>query len=118
MDLLRIAARVANKPTYKSFGDPYVPNEVMKKAVVRAAEAAEAAARKAIQEAGTDAAALKEAVKAAIQAAKSWRDAADRKKAKEMQALAYEADQAFQKAAGGETFGIPSPDKPWKSMRI
>jgi hypothetical protein len=117
MDLRKIAVRVAAGPTYKSFGEPRVPNEVMKKAYVRSAEAAESKAREAVQSAGTDPAALKEAVKTVINAAKSWRDAGDRKKAKEMQALAYEADQAY-KAASGDTFGVPSPDKLWKSMMI
>jgi len=117
MDLRKIAVRVAAGPAYKSFGEPRVPNDVMKKAYVRGAESAESAARKAVQEAGTDSAALKEAVKAVVKAAEAWRDAGERKKAKEMQGLAYEADQAY-KAVSGDTFGIPSPEKAWKSMRI
>lgn len=117
MDFLRIAARVAAPPTYKSYGEPNVPHKMMKDNAIESAKRAEEAARTAVGDAGHDGPKLKEAIKLVIDAAKAWKYAGDRKKAKEMQAFGYEQDQLLEGLIG-EQFGIPSVDKPWRSLGI
>lgn len=117
MDFLRIASRIAAEPVYKSYGEPKVPHKMMKDNAIKSAEAAEDAARAAVKAAGQDGPKLKEAVLLITEAAKAWKYAGNRAKAKEMQGLGYEKDQELKKLTG-EMFGIPSADKPWQSIGV